>query len=330
METDAPFLTPHPFRGAPNESYCLPYTVRALADILDRPAAEVARQTYENAVRTYRLTVCESGRVGTEALTSLPSRYRRWVSEPVKPDRSTPRSAGSGIFRLVYVLNKLHETRSPALRVLVGLLLLTLAFAGGIAVASQKTVTLTVDGSKLTVTTMKSRVIDVVEEHGYTVGERDDLFPAADTPLSEADTIVLRRSRPLQISMDGQRSTEVWTTAATVDEALAQLSLTDTAPAAASRGSRVPLAGMALPVVSAKTVHLNDGGQQRTVRLAAPTVGGLLRPPGRRWSSVTPSCRRPRRRWWTACTSTSPGSGSRSSPSRCRCRRPVPASKIRP
>ena len=53
VETDAPFLTPHPYRGAPNESYCLPFTVRALADILDRPATEVARATFENAVRTY-------------------------------------------------------------------------------------------------------------------------------------------------------------------------------------------------------------------------------------------------------------------------------------
>ncbi|TQK28657.1 TatD DNase family protein [Arthrobacter sp. SLBN-53] len=53
VETDAPFLTPHPYRGAPNESYCLPYTVRALAEILDRPATEVARATFENAVRTY-------------------------------------------------------------------------------------------------------------------------------------------------------------------------------------------------------------------------------------------------------------------------------------
>ena len=34
VETDAPFLTPHPYRGAPNEPYCLPYTVRALADIV--------------------------------------------------------------------------------------------------------------------------------------------------------------------------------------------------------------------------------------------------------------------------------------------------------
>lgn len=53
VETDAPFLTPHPFRGAPNESYCLPYTVRALAEVVGRPAVDVARDTTENARRTY-------------------------------------------------------------------------------------------------------------------------------------------------------------------------------------------------------------------------------------------------------------------------------------
>ena len=90
--------------------------------------------------------------------------------------------------------------------------------------------------------------------------------------MHQSDTIVLRRSRPLQISLDGQNSRQVWTTASTVDEALAQLAMTDKAPAAASRGSRVPLAGMSLPVVSAKTVQLNDGGVVRTVRLAAPNV----------------------------------------------------------
>ncbi|MGI9163276.1 MAG: TatD family hydrolase [Mycobacterium sp.] len=55
VETDAPFLTPHPFRGAPNEPYCLPYTVRALADLLDRPAQDVAEQTFLNARRVYEL-----------------------------------------------------------------------------------------------------------------------------------------------------------------------------------------------------------------------------------------------------------------------------------
>ncbi len=173
-------------------------------------------------------------------------------------------------------LNRLHETRSPALRLLVAALLLTLAFAGGFAVASHKTVTLTVDGSPMTVTTMKSRVIDIVEENGYEVGDRDDLYPAADQTVGPDGTIVLRRSRPLQISLDGQGSQEIWTTASTVDEALTQLQMTDKAPLAASRGSRVPLEGMALPVVSPRTVQLDDGGVIRTVRMAAPNVAGLL------------------------------------------------------
>ncbi len=34
VETDAPFLTPMPFRGRPNASYLIPTTVRAMADVL--------------------------------------------------------------------------------------------------------------------------------------------------------------------------------------------------------------------------------------------------------------------------------------------------------
>jgi uncharacterized protein YabE (DUF348 family) len=177
-------------------------------------------------------------------------------------------------------LNKLHEARSPMLRLLVGATLLVLTFAGGFAVAAHKTVTLTVDGTQMTVATMKSRVIDVVKENGFDVGERDDLYPAANEPVQQSDSIVLSRSRPLQISLDGEDSRQVWTTASTVQEALAQLQMTDKAPAAASRGSRVPLAGMSLPVVSAKTVQLNDAGVTRTLHLAAPNVAGLLEAAG--------------------------------------------------
>ena len=55
VETDAPFLTPHPYRGAPNEPYCLPYTVRALAELLGASAVELAQVTNRNAHRVYGL-----------------------------------------------------------------------------------------------------------------------------------------------------------------------------------------------------------------------------------------------------------------------------------
>lgn len=56
FETDAPFLTPHPFRGAPNEPYCLPYTARAFAEITGRDPEAAAASATATAERVYRLT----------------------------------------------------------------------------------------------------------------------------------------------------------------------------------------------------------------------------------------------------------------------------------
>ena len=55
VETDAPFFTPHPYRGAANESYCLPYTVRAIAELVNRRPEELAEITSSNAQRVYQL-----------------------------------------------------------------------------------------------------------------------------------------------------------------------------------------------------------------------------------------------------------------------------------
>jgi TatD DNase family protein len=58
VETDAPFLTPHPYRGAPNEPYCLPYTVRALAEVVERSAEDIAQASTATALRAYGLASC--------------------------------------------------------------------------------------------------------------------------------------------------------------------------------------------------------------------------------------------------------------------------------
>lgn len=55
VETDAPFLTPHPHRGSANEPYCLPYTVRAIAELVGRRPEDVAASTTSNARRVYGL-----------------------------------------------------------------------------------------------------------------------------------------------------------------------------------------------------------------------------------------------------------------------------------
>jgi TatD DNase family protein len=55
VETDAPFLTPHPYRGRPNEPYCTAYTVRALADLRGVSVEEFASTVNANADRVFGL-----------------------------------------------------------------------------------------------------------------------------------------------------------------------------------------------------------------------------------------------------------------------------------
>jgi len=43
VETDAPYLTPTPFRGRPNASYLVPLTVRAMAEVLGADLEELCR-----------------------------------------------------------------------------------------------------------------------------------------------------------------------------------------------------------------------------------------------------------------------------------------------
>jgi TatD DNase family protein len=52
-ETDAPYLTPEPYRGRPNASYLIPYTAAVIADVLDRDLAEVCRHLNDNATAAF-------------------------------------------------------------------------------------------------------------------------------------------------------------------------------------------------------------------------------------------------------------------------------------
>ncbi|RTL65169.1 MAG: TatD family deoxyribonuclease [Pseudonocardiaceae bacterium] len=55
VETDAPFLTPHPHRGRANEPYCLPWTVRGLAAVRGVSDERLAGVAGRNAERVFRL-----------------------------------------------------------------------------------------------------------------------------------------------------------------------------------------------------------------------------------------------------------------------------------
>lgn len=68
IETDAPYLTPTPFRGRPNSPYMIPYTLRALAVTLEADVSMLAAQIASN----------------TEDV------YGQWDSDPVDQPRLLP------------------------------------------------------------------------------------------------------------------------------------------------------------------------------------------------------------------------------------------------
>jgi TatD DNase family protein len=53
VETDAPFLTPMPHRGAPNAPYLVPLTVRAIAAVKGVDEEEIAAAVTSTAARVF-------------------------------------------------------------------------------------------------------------------------------------------------------------------------------------------------------------------------------------------------------------------------------------
>ena len=53
VETDAPYLTPSPFRGRPNSPYLIPLTLRAMAEHLDVDVDELAAQVASTTEHVY-------------------------------------------------------------------------------------------------------------------------------------------------------------------------------------------------------------------------------------------------------------------------------------
>ncbi|MFC5287125.1 TatD family hydrolase [Actinokineospora guangxiensis] len=55
VETDAPYLTPHPFRGRPNEPYAVAYTTRRMAEVRGMDVGEFASAVSATADRLFSL-----------------------------------------------------------------------------------------------------------------------------------------------------------------------------------------------------------------------------------------------------------------------------------
>jgi uncharacterized protein YabE (DUF348 family) len=146
--------------------------------------------------------------------------------------------------------------------------------------ATQKSLTLTVDGQDRAVTTTADTVGEVLAEEGLETQAHDVVLPEPDAEVVDGDTVVVTRARPLQLTVDGV-SSEVYVTALSVDEALAQLGYrAEGMVLSASRSERLPLDGMELSITTPKDVTLVVDGTTRVVSTTAATAGEFLEEQG--------------------------------------------------
>lgn len=58
IETDAPYMTPAPFRGKRNSSALIPYTAEKIAQVRGMTTEQILRMTKENTERLFGITKC--------------------------------------------------------------------------------------------------------------------------------------------------------------------------------------------------------------------------------------------------------------------------------
>lgn len=142
--------------------------------------------------------------------------------------------------------------------------------------AYDKAVTLSVDGTSQQVHAFASSVGDLLARQGISVGEHDVVVPAADASLADGQTVVVRYGRKLTVTVDG-KTQEYYTTAQTVDAALAELQIrTEDAELSVSRSAPLGRQGLTMTVNHPKKITLVVAGKKTSVSTLAGTVSDLL------------------------------------------------------
>ncbi|TDO68468.1 uncharacterized protein YabE (DUF348 family) [Kribbella sp. VKM Ac-2571] len=176
----------------------------------------------------------------------------------------------------------------------------TAAFAvagGSVAYAAKsKTVSVSVDGQVRKVHTFGSTVADALKAEKVQVGEHDVVAPGVDSKLKDGQEIAVQYGRQLTVNADGTKKA-YWTTADSVNEALADLGLRyDGAQLSTSRSAPLGRQGLELTITTPKTVQIVHLGKTVTIKSLAGTVGQALTEAKLRWDAddrITPAAATP-------------------------------------
>ncbi len=173
-------------------------------------------------------------------------------------------------------VQKLTRSRVALVATIIGVLLAVSAVTFGYSSLTTE-VTLAVDGKERTVSTMGDTVQDVLDAEGITVSERDVVQPGPAEHVESGDRISVRYSRPIELTVDGEKSTH-WVTATDVDGALDQIGvLYADSRLSTSRSMDIDRGGAAIEVITPKTLTVSLAGKKAVKRtVPALTVQDAL------------------------------------------------------
>lgn len=154
---------------------------------------------------------------------------------------------------------------------------LVLALGVGLFGASQaraNTVSLSIDGQIETVTAHGWTVADVLADRRIVIGVHDTVAPELSSPVDDGTQITVRYGRPVVVFANGV-STVRWTTATSVDEALAAVNLR-AADSALSISRSMPLGREGLTVtLGACPVKVEANGVTKSVSVAGRVLDAI-------------------------------------------------------
>jgi uncharacterized protein YabE (DUF348 family) len=160
---------------------------------------------------------------------------------------------------------------------LVGLVVVGVGAGTAVALTGDdpKTVSLKVDDQRSSVKTRAHTVEGVLSSRKLVVAQHDVIAPAVNTKIRNGTEIVLKRGRLLHLTIDGVER-DVWTTAPTVAEALAELGYSTDDFSSVSRDKRLPLSPTDIELRTPKQVRVLHDGRNDSVTTTAATVRQLL------------------------------------------------------
>ncbi len=186
------------------------------------------------------------------------------AAEPAAASGGVPPTDSGLVLGAAPAPRRRRRARKPIL-IAVAVIVAMAATVGGTLAAMAKTVTISVDGATRQVTTLSNTVDGALDAAGVSVGTHDTLAPAGSAHIADGSQIAIQRGRLFTVTIDGTQQ-EVWTTATTVDAALAQLGQrASDLQLSADRSRRIPLSGLS---VTANTLH--------TVTLTATPAPGAF------------------------------------------------------